>query len=546
MAGKHGQRIILFACDASLRSHKKAGGFVMNLIEEPGPGAGFASLHDMLPHQWGPESFYLGETAPEIGGYPPFEVGIDDDRGVFIVAGTGGGKGVSLLVPNLIGWPGGAFCVDVKGELASITGIRRGSASMAKGSGTTVRNFLGQNVAILDPMGDVKGPASVYRCGYNALSELDPSAPSFVSDVRQIAAALVVDETGSGKHFTDMAAILVAGAIEVVKVAAPERMHNLVTVRNIVTGGKLLAFLQKAPGRPLVGEALGAMQAVGANEGGAFHTTLVRQLAWLADPRMQASVMDKSGFSLTRVIQEGGTVYVCLPPDEMNTHKRWLRLMLGMGLRAKIRQGVYGHKARQTLFVVDEMPVLGTFDLLAEGVGYLRGYGIKPVAVVQNIGQLKQLYDRNWQTFLGNAGAIAAFSTNDDETARFVSNRLGSFEFMETTHSTSTSTTTPEWTGRRGWPFTSEKVRDHEARASTQTSSSSSTQRKVEAVLRPEQVQMRTSRQTMRMIVIPADGRPMLLQRVPYFERFSQEWYEHIENIKRIEYMNKNQKLLGR
>lgn len=516
------------------RGHR---GDMTRFIEEPGPGAGFATHTDMLPYEWGPESFFLGETAPEIGGYPSFAVGIEDDRGLFIVAGSGGGKGRDVLINNLIGWPGGAFCLDVKGELASITGIRRGSKDAARGTGSTVRNFLGQDVAILDPMGDVKGPASACRTGYNPLAELDPDSPSYVSDVRAIRSGLVVQETGAGAHFTEMASILIGGVIDVVKVCAKPSQHNLMMVKNILQSEKLDGFLAKGAGRPLVEQARTALRKAGGNESGAFFTTLLRQLEWLADPRMQACVMDKSGFSLVRTIQGGGTVYVCLPPDEMSTHKRWLRTMLGMGLRAKIRQGVHAQQSRQTLFVVDEMPVLGPFDLLEEGVGYLRGYGVKTVAVVQNIGQLKELYNRNWQTFLGNTASIVAFSMNDDETARYVSQRLGSYEFMEESASTQESESFPEWTGKRGLLFEREKVKDYEAHGGKNVSRSTTTARKTEAVLRPEQVQQRTSRDTMRMIVIPADGRPMLLQRVHYDERFppGSGWYDSGETIRAIE-----------
>lgn len=513
-------------------------------IEEPGPGAGFATRDEMAPYQWTPEAFYLGETAPEIAGFPTFEMGLDDDRGVFIVAGAGGGKGVSLLINNLIGWPGGAFCLDVKGELASLTAMRRGSREGARGTGTSVRHFLGQPVAVLDPMGDVKGPARKYRTAYNPLSELDPRAPSYVSDVRAIRSGLVVQETGNSAHFSEIAAVLIGGVIDVVMTTLPERERNLVTVRDILLAESPEGFLTRGGERPLVRSGLSALKKVGKNEAGSFNSTLVRQFDWLGDPRMETAVQDARGFSLVRTIQGGGTVYVCLPPDEMDTHKRWMRVMLGMGLRAKIRQGVYGRDARQTLFVLDEMPVLGTFDLIERSVGYLRGYGVKTVAVIQNIGQLKDLYKANWQTFLGNTAAVVGFSMNDHETAKHISEGLGSFEFMEENVQESESENFPEWTGGRGLLWDSEKVRDYEARGGVNRSRSSTMVRKIEPVLRPEQVRERTGRQTGRMIVLHADTRPMMLARVPFYQRFSQEWYEPEQNIARIETMLGKQRLL--
>lgn len=503
-------------------------------IEEPGPGAGFADYDQLLGFQWSPEAFYLGQTAPEVTGYPVFDLGIHDDRAVFAVAGTRGGKGVSLLIPNLIGWPGGAFCIDVKGELASFTATRRGGRAAVKGTGSTVRHFLEQPVAVLDPLEEVRGPARVYRTGYNPLAELDPYAPTFVSELRAIARALVVEEKGSGQHFAEMAGILLGGVLEVVILKAPPHQKHLVTARNIMIEGKTRQFLEKAPHRPLVAEALGALSQVGGNEAGSFQTTITRQWAWLADPRMRDHVKE-SGFSLMRTVQDGGTVYVSLPFSDLKEQSRWLRLMLAMGLRAKLRQGVYQRERRPTLFVIDEMPALGPLDMLEQGMGYLAGYGVKAVAVVQNIGQLKELYQKNWQTFLGNTGAICAFSMNEDETARYISGRLGHYEFMESNFQESETENFPQWTGSRGLLFDRREVRDYEARGGTNRSTSRTTSRKVEPVLRPEQVQQRTARKTGRMIVLPAEGRPMMVARVPYSRRFSPDWYEPEKNILRIE-----------
>ncbi|MDY6980142.1 MAG: type IV secretory system conjugative DNA transfer family protein [Pseudomonadota bacterium] len=504
-------------------------------LETPSPGAGLASYQDMVPLQWEPEGFYLGQTAPEVTGYPVFDVGINDDRAVFIAAGTRGGKGVSLLVPNLIGWPGGAFCIDVKGELASFTAMRRSTRAAAEGSGTTVTRFLGQEVAVLDPMGEVQGPARVYRTGYNPLSELNPRSPTFISEVRTIARSIILSEDGSNAFFSDMASIILGGIIQVVVLRAQPHQKNLVTVRNIIVEGKAMKFLAKAPDGELVKEALGALARVGENEGGSYHTSLVRNLAWIADPRMKDFLKDTSGFSLMRTIQDDGTVYVSLPFADLGEQSRWLRLMLAMGLNAKLRQGVYRRGEQSTLFVVDEMPALGPLDMLEKGMGYLAGYGVKAVAVVQNIGQLRQLYAKNWQTFLGNTGAVCAFSLNDQETARYVSERLGHYEFMEESYSRSVSHSDPKYRGKRGLFGTRKEVREYEARAGTNTSENWSMSRKIEPIMRPEQVQQRTARRTSRMIVLPAEGRPMMLARVPYNERFSTEWYDPEKNILRVE-----------
>ena len=104
-----------------------------------------------------------------------FPVGIEDDRHLFIMAGSRAGKGTSIIIPNLLHWQGGVFCIDPKGENASITAMRRGTKGKAKGTGTSTRHFLGQNVAILDPMNIVRGAAKIYRVSYDPLADIDVS-----------------------------------------------------------------------------------------------------------------------------------------------------------------------------------------------------------------------------------------------------------------------------------------------------------------------------------------------------------------------------------
>src|ERR1022692_960309 len=58
------------------------------------------------------------------------------------IAPTRSGKGVSLIVPNLLNYRGAVLVVDPKGENAWITALFR-------------RKLLGQKTVILDPWGEV-------------------------------------------------------------------------------------------------------------------------------------------------------------------------------------------------------------------------------------------------------------------------------------------------------------------------------------------------------------------------------------------------------
>src|SRR5215469_12418410 len=88
-------------------------------------------------------------------------IGWNDDRHVMTIAGSRAGKGVSLIIPNLLFYEGSAVVIDPKGENARITAGRRGKG-VAEGRG------LGQDVYVLDPFG-VSGSVSA---SFNPLAEL--------------------------------------------------------------------------------------------------------------------------------------------------------------------------------------------------------------------------------------------------------------------------------------------------------------------------------------------------------------------------------------
>ncbi|WP_395697953.1 type IV secretory system conjugative DNA transfer family protein [Methylocella sp.] len=107
---------------------------------------------------------------------------------------------------------------------------------------------------------------------------------------------------------------------------------------------------------------------------------------------------------------------------KLGLDRRFLRLFVNLALQAVAE----GRKRRHaTLFLLDEFYSLGCLQQLEKSAGVMAGYGVKLWTIIQNIGQLQELYPRNWETFLGNAGQWTVFAVNDQTTARYVSERLG-------------------------------------------------------------------------------------------------------------------------
>ena len=164
------------------------------------------------------------------------------------------------------------------------------------------------------------------------------------------------------------------------------------------------------------------LEAMGAKELGSVLSTTKTQTQWLNDTRMK-NVLCRSDFDMADLKLKPTTIYLCLPAMRMGTHARRLRLMIFLALTVMERTP---EKPKEpVLFVLDEFPVLGHMQPIETAAGLMAGYGVKLWTIVQNLGQLKQHYDKSWETFFANAGVVTGFGVIDQESQRALSAKLG-------------------------------------------------------------------------------------------------------------------------
>ena len=139
-----------------------------------------------LAHRRGNDRRNLGIWPKATVARPPQGrlIGWNDDRHVLTIAGSRAGKGVSLIMPNLLFYEGSALVIDPKGENAAITAGRRGK-------GTKTAAGLGQDVYVLDPFG-VSGPRTRRApVSFNPMAELDLDDDDVIEDAGMFAEALI-------------------------------------------------------------------------------------------------------------------------------------------------------------------------------------------------------------------------------------------------------------------------------------------------------------------------------------------------------------------
>jgi type IV secretion system protein VirD4 len=349
-------------------------------------------------------------------------VGWRDDRHVMTVAGARGGKGVSLICPNLLSYDGSVIVIDPKGELARIT--------------SRARREKGQKVVILDPFGE----NGAYPSGaFNPLAELDPEGPHVTDDAGQIADALIVPSEKE-PHWTDSARILVKALI-LWALTRPMEERNLITVWQLLatthkdvrliaergnagTRTALFALLKKTTG--VFGDTISGtgdrFLETSEKELASIFSTALSQLEFL-DSKAMANVLTGNDLKLSELKTGRATLYLCLPSMRMGTHARWLRVIINMALVAIERE-----KCKvdiPILMLLDEFPILGHMKSIEKAAGLMAGFGVKLWTVVQDLSQLEQHYNKSWQTFIGNAGLVTIFANTDKRTLEYFSEKLG-------------------------------------------------------------------------------------------------------------------------
>ncbi len=267
---------------------------------------------------------------------------------------------------------------------------------------------------------------------FNPLDRIDPAGLDLADDCMTLADALVYDAPGEAgeAHWNEEAKALIAGILLWVA-CDPESQgsdRTLEALRDCLTFAPdnfqrmLREMSRSTQARGLIARAANRHLGKSDREAAGVLSAAQRHTHFLDSPRMSA-VLGRSDFTFADVKAQPTTVYLVLPPDRLATYARWLRLMLAQGLTDLARAPA--SPARPVLFLLDEFAALGRLEPVERAMGLMAGYGIQLWPILQDVHQLRALYERRAGTFLSNAGVLQIFGVNDHDSARLVSDLLG-------------------------------------------------------------------------------------------------------------------------
>ena len=343
----------------------------------------------------------------------------DGPEHVLCFAPTRSGKGVGLVVPTLLTWPGSAIVHDIKGENWQLT------------AGFRARHG---RVLLFDPT----NPNS---SAYNPLLEVRCGEWE-VRDVQNIA-DILVDPEGSlerRNHWEKTSHSLLVGAI--LHVLYAEKDKTLAGVANFLSDPQrpvestLRAMMRTshlggAGPHPVVASAARELLNKSENERSGVLSTAMSFLGLYRDP-VVAQVTRRCDWRIGDIV--GGarpvTLYLVVPPSDINRTKPLIRLILNQVGR-RLTEDLQGKDDRhRLLLMLDEFPALGRLDFFESALAFMAGYGLKSFLIAQSLNQIEKAYGPN-NSILDNCHVRVSFATNDERTAKRVSDALGTATEMK-------------------------------------------------------------------------------------------------------------------
>ena len=364
---------------------------------------------------------------------------------ILTLAPTGAGKFRNVVAPNLLMYPGSVFVNDIKGEAYQQTmGYRRAE--------------LQQTIAVFDPFGEVV--MGLGSAQLNPIDWLRKYPDDLKTNAWNLAQAMVFRDGRGDPHWNE-STINMIQAFLIFLALVPEKhiesRSNVGDIDGFVESGgnrqllrardmgqlrrffnmgmedfRKVCKLMQTIDHPAVEDAGHGYLDMNEKELSFIITNGRKHLDFLAEPKILKS-FEVTTCEIDDLNARPTSVYVVLPPDKVEPFGKYMRILATIAVN-----GITQNRRKpehNTLFLFDEFGKLGKFDLIEDKISIIRSYGAYFWIFVQDLSQIKAVYEK-WQTFTANA-ALQVFNVQDIDTAKMVSETLGTFTQTVQSHGVS-------------------------------------------------------------------------------------------------------------
>ncbi|TCV82729.1 type IV secretory system conjugative DNA transfer family protein [Sulfurirhabdus autotrophica] len=354
--------------------------------------------------------------------------GAEQGKNVIVSASPGSGKTQGLMIPNCLNWPGSLVALDMKGECYERT--------------SGFRQSMGQKVYQLNFLA-----RDYHTHQYDPFAYVSEDRHFRVSDIEKIARYLCPDPshgdtfwaTGAREMFRSIALFLfetgqqcTLGAIlDVIEI--PEGIQKFAK-RMVKDAQEGIIALDSATVRDF---ATIGNRAENTHSG--VKDQITNALAPLKNPIVRFATSANT-FNICEIRNQPISIYITAARPDLIALRPIINLFFQhlVDLNSMKEFGKHPSHKHEVLLAMDEFAQIGRLEAIFHGITYFRSFGIRLLAIVQSVSQLRETYSiESTKTFLESFDCSVFFTpaARDSQTPKELSDLLG----METVKSKSQS-----------------------------------------------------------------------------------------------------------
>ncbi|HEY0660846.1 MAG TPA: type IV secretory system conjugative DNA transfer family protein [Lysobacter sp.] len=382
--------------------------------------ARFANSGDLARHGM----FKSSKDGIVVGRFNGNLVRLSGQQFVILAAPTRSGKGVGVVIPNLLDYQESMVVLDIKQENFDLTSGWRASQ--------------GHEVYLFNPFAEDR---RTHR--WNPLSYVSKDPAFRVSDLMSIAAMLYPDGADDQKFWISQARnAFMAFSLYLFENLDDERASGFSVGQDAPTlggiyrlssgdGTELKAYLRTLSQKKfLSGNARSAFSNLLSQADETFSSilgTFKEPLnAWI-NPVLDAATSGDD-FLLTDLRRKKMTVYVGIQPNKLAESRLIVNLLFSqiVNLNTKELPQKNPELKHQCLLLMDEFTSIGKVDIIATAVAYMAGYNIRLLPIIQSMAQLDATYGKDVsRTLITNHALQIIYAPREQQDANDYSDMLG-------------------------------------------------------------------------------------------------------------------------